>query len=201
MATALCTVLSLHNLFNIMKTTLLPTPHKALRFVTLLITCMCLSACQFFANSPSEYFDRAALNSNAISRFGGDYFNTYMKYIKGGNATSVYGTCEKYVKNYSIATAENSLKKVKELYPTKETKPMIDASIDLFTFVLQHYKDEHLKIARMIDQQQPNETISQAIIAFDDKYYNTFLTKYNKLWDLAKVYADNNGIKLTQSPF
>jgi hypothetical protein len=172
-----------------MKTTLLLPYPKAIRFVVLLFTSMSLLACQFFANSPEEYFDRAALNSNAISRFGGDYFNTYLKYIKGGNAQGLYNTCEKYVKNYSITTAENSLKKVKELYPTKETKPMIEASIDLYTFVLQHYKDEHLKIARMIDQKQPEETINNAIIVFDEKYYDTFLTKYN------------NGIKLTTSPF
>ena len=184
-----------------MTTTLIPTSAKTIRLMVLLMSCASLLACQFFANSPEEYFDRAALNSNAISRFGGDYFNTYLKYIKGGGGQGLYSTCEKYLNNYSIATAENSLKKVKELYPTQATKPMIEASIDLYTFVLQHYKDEHLKIARMIDEKQPNEAINQAIIAFDEKHYNTFLTKYNKLWDLAKVYAADNGIKLTTSPF
>lgn len=150
---------------------------------------------------PEEYFDKAALNTNMISRFGGSYFHTYQKYIKGGGNNASFNSCEKYLQDYSIASAERDLEKVKGLYPGTEAKPMIDASIDLYTFVLQSYKTDHLEIARMIDKNATAESINQAIRTLDEKSYANFAEKYDKLWNIAKTYAKDNGIQVKEMPF
>lgn len=168
--------------------------------ITLLLLFCIGSSCNLI-HSPEEYFDKSALNTNAISRFGGSYFYTYQKYIKGSAGTGSFNTCEKYLKNYSIAFAVRDLEKVKGLYPNTETKPMIEASIDLYNYVLQSYQTDHLEIARMIDRKAPAETINEAIKALDDKSYAGFSEKYDKLWTLAKTYAKNNDIEVKEMPF
>ncbi|KIO75658.1 hypothetical protein TH53_19435 [Pedobacter lusitanus] len=152
-------------------------------------------------NSPGEYFDRAALNTNMLSRFGSEYFRTYVKYIKGGAGTNDFNTCEKYLRNYSIASAERNLKKVQDLYPNEEAAPLINASVALHVYVLESYKTDHLAIARMIDKQESPEVINQAIEALDKKSYAGFAEKYDKVWEIAGVYAKNNGIKIKEMPF
>lgn len=160
-----------------------------------------VTACEFSLNTPSEYFDRVALNTNMIARFGGEYFNTYQKYIKGGASTSDFNTCEKYLKNNSIATVERNVQRIKELRPTPKTKPMIDAALDLYAFVLTSYQTDHLKIAKMIDNKAPEAEINAEIIKLDNKSYDLFAQKYDKLWDIAELYAKDNGIEIKKMPF
>jgi len=169
--------------------------------VMLMVMVLTITACEFSLNTPEEYFDRVALNTNSISRFGGQYFNTYLRYIKGGANTTDFNTCEKYLKNNSIATVERNVKKIKELQPTKKTKPMIDAALDLYAFVLKSYQTDHLKVAKMIDNHAPENEINQAINELDNKSYDAFEQKYNKLWDIAEAYARDNGIEVKKMPF
>lgn len=172
-----------------------------MKYKIALLLLLCISSSCNLIHSPEEYFDKTALNTNMLSRFGRSYFHTYQKYIKSGAGTDSFNTCEKYLKNYSIAFAERDLKKVEGLYPNTEAKPMIDASIDLYNYVLQSYKTDHLAIARMIDQNAPAESIDEAIRALDEKSYAGFSEKYDKLWRIAKTYAKNNHIELKEMPF
>jgi len=171
------------------------------KHVMLMVMVLAITACKIPLNSPEEYFDRAALNTNTLSRFGGEYFNTYQKYIKQTNGVGDFNTCEKYLKNYSIAFARRDLKKVKSLAITEETKPMIDASIDLYNFVLESYQTDHIQIARMIDRQAPAEEINTAINKLNTKSYDSFALKYDKLWKIAEQYAKDNDITVKTMPF
>ncbi|MBK1896186.1 hypothetical protein [Chryseobacterium paridis] len=175
--------------------------HHTIKNVILMGTFLTITACEFSRNTPTEYFDRVALNTNQITRFGGQYFNTYLKYIKGGASTPDFNTCEKYLKNNSIATAERNVQKIKELQSTPKTKPMIDAALDLYAFVLNSYKTDHLKIAKMIDNKAPEADIEAAIIEMDNKSYDIFAQKYDNLWKLAEIYAKDNGIEVKKMPF
>lgn len=166
-----------------------------------MVVVLTITACEFSLNTPEEYFDRVALNTNAISRFGGEYFTIYLKYIKGGVNTPDFNTCEKYLKNNSTSRAEQNVTKIKNLRPTKKTKPMIDAALDLYAFVLKSYQTDHLKIAKMIDARAPEAEINQAITELDNKSYDVFVQKYNKLWGIADVYAKDNGIEVKKMPF
>ena len=169
--------------------------------VMFMVMVLAITACEFSFNTPAEYFDRIALNTNSISRFGGEYFNTYLKYIKGGASTTDFNTCEKYLKNNSIATVQRNVTKVKALKPTQKTKPMIDTALNLYAFVLKSYQTDHLKIAKMLDRHASEDEIKKAITGLDHKSYDAFVQKYNKLWNIADVYARDNGIEVKQIPF
>ncbi|CAH0169391.1 hypothetical protein SRABI27_00978 [Pedobacter sp. Bi27] len=167
--------------------------------VMLMVMVSTITACNLTVNAPEEYFDQAALNANDISRFGTYYFDGYQEYLKNASGPGKITNCEEYLKN-SIARAEKNLEKVKKLQPTPETKPMLDASILLYNYVLASYKEAHLKIAKMIDQHEPEENINKALTELDTKPYDSFIEKYNKLWKLADVYAKDNNIAVEKTP-
>lgn len=156
-----------------------------------------LSSCKMPA-SPEKYFDAAALNANAVSLFGTDYFVKALGYGKRTVSPGAH-VFEEQV-GYMTQRVEKYLENVDALMPTKNTEPMLNASKDLFRFTLESYKTDHMAIAKMIDQKAPDEEINKALEALDQKSYETFLAKYNKLYDLGTQYAKDNGIKLAETP-
>jgi hypothetical protein len=161
----------------------------------LLILLLLLTACKLPA-SPEKYFDAAALNANSVSHFGSDYFITALGYSKRGSSQFNY---EEQM-NYAILRVEGSLKNVNELLPTKDTKAMLDASKDLFQFTLESYRRDHLPIAKMIDRKAPQEAVAKAMEELDKKSYETFLIKYDKLYNIGTQYAKDHDIKLVETP-
>lgn len=161
-----------------------------------IICCLAvLAACKLPA-SPEKYFDAAALNANAVSHFGSDYFITALGYSKRGANQFNY---EQQL-NYAIQRVEGYLKNVNGLLSTKDTKDMLEASKDLFRFTLESYRTDHLPIAKMIDRKAPEEEIAKAMEALDKKSYETFLVKYDKLYNLGTKYAKDHDIKLVEGP-
>lgn len=171
---------------------------KTQRIVIVLTVLLWLSAACKMPASPEKYFDAAALNANAVSHFGSDYFVTALGY---GKRTVTPGThlFEEQV-GYAIQRVQKYLENVEGLMPTKNTEPMLNASKDLFRFTLESYKTDHMAIAKLIDQKAPEEEIHSALEALDKKSYDAFQAKYNKLYDLGTQYAKDNGIKLVETP-
>ncbi|MBT2564387.1 hypothetical protein J7E50_23505 [Pedobacter sp. ISL-68] len=168
--------------------------------VMLMVMVLTITACEFSFNTPEEYFDRAALNTNGVSRFGTYYFEGYQIYLKSVTGPGKVTNCEKYLQN-AIASAEKDLEKVKKLKPTAKTEAMLNASKDLYTYVLASYKTEHLQVAKMIDNHEPEDKINAVLVKVDTKSYDIFIKKYEKLWKLADVYAKENGIEVEKMPF
>jgi hypothetical protein len=167
----------------------------------ILCTVILLSTgCSLISVSAEEYFDKAALNANTISNFGSEYFAKREYFLKNTSGDGgVMKSAVTYLE-YSINQSEKHLADIKGLPPTTETKPMIDASIDLYQFMIESYKTDYMPIAKMIDSQAPKADIDKAMSDLEAKSYNSFVEKQNKLWQLAQKYAKDNGIKLTTLP-
>ena len=74
-------------------------------------------------------------------------------------------------------------------------------SLNLYAFVLASYKTDHLRIAKMIDNNAPEIEINVATTELDNKSYEIFMQKYDKLWSIAEQYAKDNGIEVKKMPF
>jgi hypothetical protein len=165
--------------------------------IILLLCCITALACKMPA-SPEKYFDAAALNANAVSHFGSDYFITALGYSKRPIATGPYNYEQQI--GFAIQRVERYLKNVNDLISTKDTEALLDASKDLFQFTLESYRTDHLSLAKMIDRKAPEEEIGKALEALDKKSYETFLIKYNKLHDIGIQYAKDHDIQLVEMP-
>lgn len=159
-----------------------------------------LQSCKM-ENTPEEYFDISALNTNLFMDFGSKDFAT-MKQNKDANQLIAFdekGTFpaksyEDHILRFKVSYLKQSIKKIEDLKPTDETKPMIDASLDLFNFVKNKYETDYIKIARLMDTKAPQETIDKAIAEMEASSFPVFEAKYKKLWDLALPYAKDHGI-------
>lgn len=154
-------------------------------------------------NTPEEYFDRSALNTNLSMQFGGKDFKT-MEQNKKSNQLLAFDdksmfpakSYEDHVVRFKVLQLNQSMEKIKELKPTEETKPMIDASLDLFNFVKEKYETDYTKICLLMDKNASIEKINKAIVEMESTTFPVFSQKYKKLWDLALPYAKNHGIEV-----
>lgn len=161
-----------------------------------------LQSCKM-ENTPEEYFDRTSLNTNLIFEFGARDFKR-MGETKSASQLMAYdekGTFpaksyEDHILRFKIPYINQTIEKIKDLKPTEETTPMINASLDLFNFVKEKYQTDYVKIARLMDKKAPKEEIEKAIFEMETVNFSTFDQKYKKLWDLALPYAKEHGIEV-----
>ncbi len=166
-------------------------------FVVVLSACLLLG-CNFA--TPENYFDKAVLNANSISRFGGVEIAEWLK-----SKPEIYDQQKKqmvassYVDffKFKMSYAEKALSDIAELKETAETKPMLDASKQLFSFVLEQERLGYLNIAQMKDAHMADTAIGQAIAKFDEQNEQAFSTKYDALMQSGKAFADKNHIQVT----
>lgn len=175
------------------------TKIKSLLTIVILIF---LQSCKM-ENTPEEYFDRSALNTNLFMEFGGKDFKT-MGQNKKANQLLAFDdksmfqakSYEDHVLRFKVLQINQSIEKIKDLQPTEETKPMIDASLDLFNFVKEKYETDYIKICRLMDKNASSVEIDKAIVEMESISFPVFAQKYKKLWDLALPYAKNHGIEV-----
>lgn len=156
-----------------------------------------LTACN--TTTPEKYFDVSVLNANAIGRFGGKEIYEMLKETPQSydqkTKQMVPSSYVEYVK-FKIAYAEKAYNDVLALPETEDTKPMIEASKDLFSYAVDKQKNGYLSIAAMKDAHAADSSIEQAAVKFHEQYAEAFSQKYDKLMELGKTYADKNHIKV-----
>ncbi|MCS3798963.1 hypothetical protein [Niastella sp. OAS944] len=173
-----------------------------LRFILSAGVVLFFAACNM--TKPEKYFDVSVLNANLVGRFGGKEIydmlqetpQSYDEKSKKMVPSSYYDRVK-----FSISYMEKAYKDVQALSETEETKPMIEASKDLFGYTLDKVKNGYLSIAAMKDAHVADDSIKQAAVNFDQLYYEAFSKKYNKLMDLGKAYADKHDIKVKFNAF
>ncbi|MBF4516853.1 hypothetical protein IRZ71_10875 [Flavobacterium sp. ANB] len=161
-----------------------------------------LQSCKM-ENTPEEYFDISALNTNLFMEFGSKDFER-MEQNKNGNQLMAFDekstfpakSYEDHILRFKVPYLKQSIKKIEDLKPTDETTPMINASLDLFKFVEDKYEKDYVKIAKLMDQKASKETIDKAIAEMEAANFPVFEEKYKKLWDLALPYAKDHGIEV-----
>jgi hypothetical protein len=110
--------------------------------------------------------------------------------------TFVAKSYEDHILRFKIPYLQQAIEKIKDLKPTDETAPMINASLDLFNFVKKKYETDYLKTARLLDQKVSQEEIDRAILKIDTDNAPEFNRRYKKLRDLAIPYAAKHGIQI-----
>ena len=149
-------------------------------------------------DKPESYFGKAVLNVNLMHGFANETLSLQLKSpsVKltddGGTATMK----RKEVIDGKLISVEENYEKVKSLKETAETKNMLDASKSLHEYVIPVYKNEYTKLAGMYDNGASPEDIQTFTNSINEKYYNGYLEKFDKLIAAGKIYAEKNNIKV-----
>lgn len=171
---------------------------KILQILALVAVFM-LGSCNY-TPSPNEYFSRAVLNTNRINNFGSKEALAILK-----TDPSVYDEEAKVMKPSSyedfvkvnINGLEIQYQKVLDLPETDETKDMVNASKDVFSYAIEKQKEVYVNLAKMKDQGATDEELEVAAAEIDNKYAEEFYKKYELLIGFAQPYVQKNGLNVT----
>ena len=174
---------------------------KSLSWLILAATIIMTSSCGLLdSKTPRAYFETAALSCNMFSGFAGKDFDNYLKYqpVMYNPETKKTDTIsfEKNIQNNLLLPIDGFFAKVKALKATEETKPMIDASMDLYNYALPKYKNDFMAIAKMKDKNRPKEEVDKALNDFVKNYSDEFKIKYSKFLDISLAFAKKNNIEV-----
>lgn len=159
--------------------------------------CLLLTSCT--TATPEKYFEVAVLNSNMLVGFAGDgqLRELEASSMKMGKTKDEFAPMQrKEVVSSKISFVEETLKKVKSLQETADTKDIRQASLALYEFVLPVYKNEYMNVANLYDAGASKEKIQTAVQAINAAYIAKFDALYNKLIGSGKLYAAKHSINV-----
>jgi|SRR5690554_12776 len=162
-----------------------------------------ITSCNLTGANPQKIFNKIGLNGNKIPRSFKQHFKEIRGQIANGSLTVVTKdnevkrgvTATDYIEIMYVNMFENDIKGIKELASDSESQPIIDAGLEMFQYADEIYKNDFLRIAKMIDEGKPDEEIDAAIEELDYTKGLELDEKYNKVMDLLLPYADKNGVK------
>ncbi|GAA3784463.1 hypothetical protein [Flavobacterium ginsengiterrae] len=172
-------------------------------FALLFISTLFFSCSFFTDNSPDRVFQLIGLNANKIPSSFERVFKEYRQMKANGSLQTLAddkktmrsSTCVEAVNFYYGATFKEDIKKINALDKTDETKPIIEAAIDMFEYAQKVQNDDFPKIAKMIDDGKSDEEIDLAARKLDDTKGVELDKKYKNVMNLLLPYADKHGVE------
>lgn len=174
-----------------------------LKIITVFILSFSVTSCNLGGVSPQETFDVLGLSLNKIpykfsqhfGEIGAQHKNGSLTYVSQDNQVHKGVSVEEYVKNMYPHLLKKDIEAIKNLTVDDETKPIQEATLDVFNYTQQVYETDLLRIAKMIDEGKSDAEIDAAIEELQNTKGDIIDEKFNKAHDLAFGYADKHGIK------
>lgn len=160
-------------------------------------------SCNTSGTNAEKIFTTIGLNGNKIPSNFKRAFDEICGQKRIGNLKVYSQTEKKYVgataQQYIASNYQNmfeeDIKKIKELSGDEESQPIIDAGLAMFQYANEIYKNEYPIIAKMIDDDAPEEEIN-AVIAELEATKGAELKRLRvKTMDLMLPYVDKNGVE------
>lgn len=176
---------------------------KINKITALLFLSSLLFSCNLYNDSPDTVFQQIGLNANKVPSSFERVFKEYRQMKANGTLQTLAddkksmrpSTCVEAVNFYYGETFKEDIKKVNNLSKTDETKPIIEAGIELFEYAQEIQRNDFPKIAKMIDDGKTDEEIDLAARQLDDTKGVELDKKYKKVMDLLLPYADKHGVE------
>ena len=176
----------------------LETPTKGI--VRLLLCAALVSVLPSCGDSPKTCFDRAVLNCNMMHGFAGKGMEQQLESPSVKLADAKTGPSapmtRKEVVDDKIAFVEQSLEKVRELRQTDDNRDILEASRALHEYVLQVYRDDYQRLAKLYDDGAPQVAIAQLSSSIATKHGAPFQALQGRLTVAGKSYASRHDIKV-----
>ena len=151
---------------------------------------------------PDQLFARVVLNTNLLFGFAGsgmqrELASPSVKLVDEKTmATAPMKRAE--VVQTKLETIEANFEKVKAISSNEETKPMLDAAIALYEFVIPVYKNEYAQLAKLYDDGAPAEQIAALEKTIQEKYGARFESLYDAVGTTGKAYAAKHNIPVRE---
>lgn len=170
-----------------------------MKWLPLLLSAACaalLVSCQ--KATPRDTFTTAVLNCNLLHGFAGSGMRSELeqpsvKLVEGSTDKTVPMKRSEIVDG-KIQSAQDALAKVRKLGADTDSKPMIEASIALYEFVLPVYQNEYRKLAGLYDSGADPKEISALEQSIEKQYQPKFAALHDAVTTAGKAYATKHQI-------
>ena len=95
-----------------------------------------------------------------------------------------------------LSFAEESLEKIHNLKSTADTKAIVDASVELYEFVIPVYKKEYTQLAKLYDADSNPDQIRDLNQFIHTRYYPRYDALFKRLITNGKAFAARHQIKV-----
>lgn len=160
--------------------------HQRFRFSIYVLLLAVATACN--TTTPQKYVEVTVLNTNLVTAY---FRPAFFEEIKGNQGNAV-----DYIQQRTTMGLDQAIEKVEQLEATDETRPLIDASMDVLTYGKQLFDSEYTTVAKMIDDGAEEPAIDSAITQLFEKNGPILDEKLNALDAVAMPYAEKHGIEL-----
>jgi hypothetical protein len=169
--------------------------NKSILLLLLIVSSIASTSCTNL--SPEKTFEIAALNSNLLSRFGSKEIDEKLQ-----SEAQIYDETQKKMIpssyydafKYDITNLETRFQTIKDIPEDEDNKELLQASKDLFSYAITKQKEGYLPIAKMKDEKASPEQLEKAISDFEASTLNEIDTKFTRLMNAAKAYAEKHNI-------
>lgn len=160
------------------------------------------NSCKGLDDNPEKVFNTIVAGTNKVPGDFKKHFNEIRNQLKAGSLIIV--TKENKTKNvtalefvnYNYLTMFNKeVEGIKKLPKNEETQPIINASLDVIGESQKIYSEDFTKIAKMIDNNLPDEMIDEAIAKLNETKGVPLDEKYEKVYNLLVNYAKKHNVK------
>jgi len=160
-------------------------------------------SCNFVHDTPDYIFNIIGLNANKIPISFERVFKEFRQHKADGTLklpsedgkTMKNASCVEVVQFAYADTFKEDIKRIRELNPTEEAEPIVQAGIELFEYVDEIQNEDFLKIAKMIDEGKSDREVDIAAKKLDETKGIILEQKQSKVMDLLLPYADANGVE------
>jgi hypothetical protein len=114
----------------------------------------------------------------------------------GGDPNNTAPMKRKEVIDNKIQQVSDYYKKVKQLKETEDSKEVVGASRELYNYALPVYEKEYRELARLYDEGAAKESIASYAQGIQDKYYQGFAERFDKVTAAGKLYAKKHDINV-----
>jgi len=151
-------------------------------------------------SSPEHTFNTAVLSCNMIHDFASNGFLRQLEspsvQMVGGDPNNTAPMKRKEVIDNKIQQVSDYYKKVKQLKETEDSKEVVGASRELYNYALPVYEKEYRELARLYDEGAAKESIASYAQGIQDKYYQGFAERFDKVTAAGKLYAKKHDINV-----
>ncbi|MFD2942373.1 hypothetical protein [Flavobacterium notoginsengisoli] len=174
-----------------------------IRGFAFLMLMMVIVSCKFVKDTPDRIFNTVGLSTNKIPSSFERVFKEFRQHKANGTLqlptedgkNMQKATCVEVVKFAYANTFKEDIRRIKNLNPTEEAEPVINAGIELFEYADEIQNKDFMIIARMIDEGKSDDEIDAAAKQLDDTKGILLDEKQSKMMDLLLPYADANGVE------
>jgi len=155
--------------------------------------------------SPEVIFTTAWGSINQVSLESDliDYFDRFRRMKQDGTLlvfkNKKFVPASSYMEHFTSAKIffyyEERINELKKLSPAEDGKPVVDAALDLYSFMDKRRKNDYPRIVEMMDNGTPKEEIDEYLEALMIASDYELAEKYDKLFVLITAYGDKHKIK------